>query len=243
MEEQKMSNFMDFSTDKVDVFLMLIDKSGSMERDESNVRAGLRMYQKSFENFSEANSIAVSICRFGNDFYPDEFKHVNNLDLRYNTGGGTALYYSICCGADYLKYYIRQVTEAKGIVPRATFIVFSDGEPCGDRRTWDDAKRAIEDLNYSGVTTVFVAFGESIQSEFGKRMGFMSVIDVTDRNTLVNFLGVELSKSCKEQSMSMKSLGANFFSQAVGQTNSEKFSQTTAQALEDDWMTELLADI
>jgi len=238
-----MSNFMDFATDKVDVFIMLLDKSTSMSGDEDNVRAGLSMYKKSFENFSEANSIAVSICRFSDDFYPSEFKHVNNLNLKYYTDGATALYYSICRGAEYLKNYIREVTEAKGIVPRATFIVFSDGEPCRDRRSREDAQKVIEDLNYSGINTVFVAFGNSIHSEFGKQMGFMSTIDVTDRNTLVNFLGVELSKSCKEQSMSMKSLGANFFSQAVGQTNSEKFSQTTAQALDDDWMTELLADI
>jgi len=236
----KMSNFMDFSTDKVDAFLMLIDKSGSMRDDESSVREGLRMYQKSFENFSEVNSIAVSVCRFADDFYSDEFKHVSNLNLSYGTGGGTALYYSIYHGAKYLTRYINEVTEAKGIVPRATFIVFSDGEPCGDRMSRGDAKKAIEDLNYAGVTTVFVAFGESIHSDFGKNMGFMSVIDVTDRDTLVNFLGVELSKSCKEQSKSMKSLGANFFSQAVGTTESERFSQATTQALEDtDWIDDI----
>ena len=231
---------MDFSTDKVDAFLMLIDKSGSMNDDENNVKEGLRMYQKSFENFSEVNSIAVSISRFDNYFHAGEFKHVKDLDLSYHTGGGTALYYSIYHAAEHLKNYIREVTEAKGIVPRATFIVFSDGEPCGDKMYPRDAKKAIEDLNYAGVTTVFVAFGESIHSSFGKDMGFMSVIDVTDRSTLVNFLGVELSKSCKEQSMSMKSLGANFFSQAVGNTESERFSQATAQALEDiSWINDI----
>ena len=235
-----MSNFMDFATDKVDLFIMVLDKSGSMEDEESKMRTGLEMYRKSFENFSEANSIAVSVCRFSDDFYPGEFKHVKDLDLSYSTYGGTALYYSICQAAEHLKNYMSEVTEAKGIVPRATFIVFSDGEPCGDKRRPSDAHKAIQALNYAGVTTVFVAFGESISSEFGKNMGFMSVIDVTDRDTLVNFLGVELSKSCKEQSMSMKSLGANFFSKAVGNTDSERFSQTTAQALEDtSWIDDI----
>lgn len=235
-----MSNFMDFSTDKVDAFLLLVDKSTSMEDDEENVNEGLKMYKKSFKNFSEANSIAVSICRFDTSFYEGEFKHVKDLDIRYRADGGTALYYAICRGANHLKNYISEVTEAKGIVPRATFIVFSDGKPWNDRMSKDDGKRAIEDLNYAGVTTVFVAFGEGINSDFGKAMGFMSVIDVTDRSTLVNFLGVELSKSCKEQSMSMKSLGANFFSQAVGNTESERFSQATAQALEDtSWIDDI----
>ena len=232
-----MSNFMDFTTDKADAFLLLLDSSGSMEGDRYNVRTGLDMYKKSFETFSEANSIAVSVSRFSNGFEPDEFHHVKDIDISYYTGGYTALYYSICRGAEYLKRYISEVTVAKGIVPRGTFIVFSDGEPCEDKATERDAVQAIQDLNYAGITTVFVAFGESIRSEFGKKMGFLSVIDVTDRDTLVNFLGVELSKSCKEQSKSMKSLGANFFSQAVGSTDSERFSQATAQALEDtSWM-------
>lgn len=235
-----MSNFMDFSTDKADAFLMLIDESGSMCDDASNVRDGLAMYKKSFENFSEANSIAVSICRFTSNYHGSEFRHVKDIDISYDAYGLTALYYSICRGAEQLRSYISQVTETKGIVPRGTFIVFSDGMPEGDRASESDAKKAIEDLNYAGITTVFVAFGEGITSEFGKKMGFLSTIDVTDRSALVNFLGVELSQSCKEQSQSMKALGANFFSQAVDKTNSEAFSQTTAQALEDeDWIGEL----
>lgn len=230
-----MNNFMDFATDNANAFIMLLDSSGSMDDDEANVQEGLKMYRKSFENFSEANSIAVSICRFADDFYQSEFRHVNNLDYRYNAEGATALYYSICQGAKHLRRYIDEVTQAKGIVPRATFIVLSDGQPCEDKANRKDAQKAIEELNYAGITTVFVAFGESITSGFGKDMGFMSVIDVTDRTTLMNFLGVELSRSCKEQSMSMKSLGANFFSQAVD-TESDRYSQTAKQALDDvEW--------
>ena len=231
---------MDFSTDKVDAFIMLVDKSGSMRDDVRSVKEGLAMYKKSFENFSEANSIAVSICRFDHEFYKGEFRHVKDLDLSYTTDGYTALYYSIDCAAKHLKNYISEVTETKGIVPRATFIVLSDGHPEHDKMSREEAKRVIQDLNYAGITTVFVAFGESITSEFGKKMGFISTIDVKDRSALVNFLGVELSKSCKEQSKSMKSLGANFFSQAVGNTESERYSQTAAQALEDtSWIDDI----
>lgn len=235
-----MANFMDFSSDKVNVFLMVIDKSGSMENDEANVRRGLELYIKSFENFPESNSIAVSISQFANSFYPVDFKQVKDLNTQYSAYGATALYYSIAEGAEYLQNYIRDITEAKGIVPRATFIVFSDGMPCEDPGTRSGAKKAIADLNLAGVTTVFVAFGEAINSNFGKEMGFLSTIDVINRETLVKFLGVELSKSCKEQSRSMKSLGANFFSQAVDKTKSEGYSQTTAQALDDtSWIDDI----
>lgn len=240
MEVYNMSNFMNFSSDKANIFLILLDESGSMEDDERNVKAGLRMYQKSFENFAEANSIAISICRFSDRLKLGEFKQVNNLDISYSTNGTTALNYSIVKSAQYLKEYIQDVTDTKKIVPGATFIVFSDGKPCDDLMSWSDGKRAIEQLNYAGITTVFVAFGEGIDSGYGKRMEFMSTVDVRDRDTLVNFLGVELSKSCKEQSMSAKSLGANFFSQAANNTKSEAYSKMAAQALEDtSWIDDI----
>lgn len=228
-----MENFMDFSSDRVNVFFMLIDSSGSMEDDASNVRKGLEMYKRSFQNFPESNSIAVSISKFDDSFYPADFRPITDLDISYHAGGATALHYSIVQGAKRLKEYMQEITAQKGIVPRGTFIIFSDGVPCNDPFTMKDGKRAIEELNLAGVTTVFVAFGEAITSNFGKELGCMSTIDVTNREKLVNFLGVELSKSCKEQSKSMKSLGANFFSQAAGNNKSEGYSQTTAQVLED----------
>jgi len=236
-----MANFFDFSSDKINIFAMLIDSSGSMERHSNKVRRGLELYKDSFEDFPEANSIAVAVSMFSDSFYPGEFKRVSEFDTTYYTEGATALFYSIVKGAEHLNNYIKEVTERTGCIPRVTFIVFSDGEPCHDRMNKEDGRKAINDLNYAGVTTVFVAFGNAINSEFGKKLGFMSTIDVADAgDSLVNFLGVELSKSCKEQSKSLKALGENFFSKAVNNGNSEEYSHTTTQALEDDsWFNDI----
>ena len=235
-----MANIYEFSSDKIDVFELLIDSSGSMEDSSKGVVQGLEMFKKSFENFPEKNSIAVSVSMFDDDFYPGEFRRVTDFSTRYRADGGTALFYSIVKGAEHIRNYVSEVTRRTGIIPKVTFIVFSDGEPCNDRMFRSDGEKAIRDLNYAGVTTVFVAFGGAIDSNFGKKLGFMSTLDVRNRSTLVEFLGVELSKSCKEQSMSMKSLGANFFSQAVDKGNSEAYSHTTAQALDDDsWIDEI----
>ena len=229
-----MANFFDFSSDKIDIFIFLIDKSNSMENDAQNVEKGLKLYKESFNNFPEAKSIAVSISKFDGDFYPGDFESISKFNTSYSIGGGTALFYSIVQGAKHLNSYIKEVTERTGCIPRATFLLFSDGEPCNDKMKKEDAQKAIQDLNYAGITTVFVAFGEAITSEFGKELGFVSTINVTDKNTLVNFLGVELSKSCKEQSKSLKALGANFFSQAVDGNKSQEYSHTTQEALEND---------
>lgn len=235
-----MANFFDFSSDKIDIFMLLLDDSDSMSPDRANVRKGLLEYKKNFEDFPEANSIAVSVSKFDSKLYLGEFTRVREMDTSYDTDGATALYYSIVKGAQYLLNYVKEVTERTGIIPKATFIVFSDGEPCRDHMKRSDAVKVISDLNYAGITTVFVAFGKAITSNFGAQLGFMSVKDVTEREVVVEFLGEELSNSCKEQSKSYKALGSEFFSQAANNSSSEGYSQATAQALEDDsWIDDI----
>ena len=232
------NNIYDFSSDKIYIFALVIDSSGSMSEHSNDVIQGLEMYRKSFENFPEANSIAVSISQFDDEFHPGDFCRIGDFSSEYYTGGGTALHYSIVKGGEHLIEYNKKVTEKTGCIPISTLIIFSDGEPCGDSMSESDSMRMLSKLNAAGINTVFVAFGKAIRSEFGKKLGFMCTIDVDNEERLTNFLGVELSKSCKEQSKSMKSLGSNFFSSAVG--NSEGYSQATTQALEDnDWFTDI----
>lgn len=229
-----MSDLYEFSTDRINIFSLVVDSSSSMAENTSAMRNGLEMYKESFKNFPEVDSMSVAVNMFDTKYHESYFRGIDEFDVEYYADGGTAIFYSIHRGAKQLLNYIDKVTDKTGCIPRATFIVFSDGEPCSDRMTMDDAKEAIEELNYAGVTTVFVAFGDSISSEFGNELGFISTIDVNDRSVLTSFLGEELSKSCKEQSQSIRALGANFFSKAINESKSEKYSQKTKQTLEDD---------
>ena len=233
-------NKLDFTSDKINIFLMILDKSGSMTDNKSNVEDGMEMYKESFESFLEKGSIAVSVSMFSDDFEKSPFVGVDEIDFSYSTDGETALCYSICKGAEYLQEYIQEIIREKSIIPNATFIFFSDGEPCGDTRTESQAKEAINELNLQGITTVFVAFGDSIEKKFGERLGFLSVKDVRNRGDLETFLGKELSESCKEQSRSMKGLGANFFSKAVDGTSSSDYSDRANEVLVDDsWIDDI----
>lgn len=235
-----MGNKFDFTSDRVDVFLMLIDASSSMDRDACNVIAGVDEYKKEFLTFPEKGSIAVSISTFADDFEKKPFLGIDEINFSYNPDGYTALYYSICEGADYLKTYIQQIIEKKAIFPKATFIVFSDGEPCRDRKTETEAINAINELKYMGVTTVFVAFGKSINSDFGENLGFQAVQNVSNRADAKKFFGEKLSKSCKEQSRSLKGLGANFFSKAMDGDNSSEYSSAADEVLENDsWIDDI----
>lgn len=235
-----MSNFYNFSSDKIDIYLLLLDGSSSMEDDEDNVCKGLRLFKESFDDFYLANSIVVSVCRFDDEFYPGDFRPVREMDTHYSTRGRTALNYSLVKSADLLTSYVREVARRTGLTPKVTFVCFSDGHPCGDRMYTEDGKAAIERMNCAKYTTAFAAFGGEINSQFGRDMGFVANVDVTQRSALLNFLGVELSNSCKEQSQSLKSLGSSFFSQAIEKSQSQEYSQTTAQALEDNsWIDEI----
>ncbi len=235
-----MSNFFNITSDQANIFLLLVDSSASMGGDCYNVKKGLKMFRESFEDFELANSVIVSVCRFSESFYSSSFKPVAEIDTKYSTGGGTALNYAIVKAKDLLQDYVSDFVTRTKIIPRVTFICISDGQPCSDPYSFSDGRTAIEEMNFAGYTTAFAALGEDVDAEFGERMGFMATIDVTNRSALLNFLGVELSNSCKEQSKSMKSLGGSFFSQANEQSQSQEYSQTTAQALEDrSWIDDI----
>lgn len=225
-----------FSSDNVNIFKFNIDSSSSMEDDGKyrDVIAGLEMYKKSFMDFPESDSIAISLSKFASRYHPVPFENIREFTVDYRPDGATALHESIVKGGIFLIAYMTRVTRKNGVIPRATYIVFSDGHPCQDRMSSEDSKKIIQELKDAGVTTVFVAFGEAIGSSFGDDLGFDSTIEVKEQSELVNFLGVELSKSCKEQSQSMKALGANFFSQAVGNKNSEGYSLRTSAVVDDE---------
>lgn len=226
-------NFIDFSSDKVDIYLILVDNSGSMENEEGKVKRGLKRYKQEFENFPERGSIAVSISMFSDSFKPSPFRRIDEMDTGYYTGGMTALHYSIVKGIQFLQSYIEEIIDKKGYTPNAFFILLSDGHPCQDSMTFEDAKKEIEKANFAGITTIFVAFGDAISSKYGEEIGFMVTKDVDDRDAFEDFCE-ELSESCKEQSKSLKALGKDFFSKATRDQSSSEYSNKAGQSLEDD---------
>lgn len=230
------SRFKFDETDRINIFSINPDASGSMLCNTDKMREGLKLYKKSFENFSEADSMAVSLNMFNDSYNYKPFRGISEFSTKYFTGGGTALFGSIRDGAKNLLDYIDEVTKENNCIPRATFIILSDGHPEGDYGTWKEAVDSIKKLNDNGVTTVFVAFGNAIDAKFGEKIGFQSTIDINNMEDLTYFLGEELSRSCKEQSRSRKSLGSNFFSRAAKNGKTSNSDSKTSQILEDpDW--------
>ncbi len=235
-----MANFMDFTSSKIDIGMILLDESGSMEKNKKDVRRGVEGFQQSFEGFPNANSIVVNVSTFSTDFYPGEFRQLRDFNYSYRPYGWTALHYSIVKSSQLLKQYIKDVIEHTNIVPQATFVVVSDGEPAHDPCGPSESMKEIQSLNYAHVTTVFVACGKAIRSEFGRKLGFQSTKDIRDKKALTEFFAKELSQSFKTQSERMRPLGANFFSKAGDASQSSRYSKVTEQVLEDDsWIDDI----
>jgi uncharacterized protein YegL len=230
-----MSNFLDFTSDNINVFHIVVDESGSLQYDKNNVVHGVETYKKSFEDFPEKGSIIVGISKFADNYTQGDFQRVEDMKFeKYNPNGETALNDAIVKGANALKEYITEIMKKKNVIPIGTLVVFSDGGDNHSKASTSEAKAAIKSLNEAGINTVFVAFGRAISSSYGENMGFQATKDVDDREDVVKFME-ELSCSCKEQSQSMKALGKNFFSKAVN-SQSLGYSKTTSQALDnDDW--------
>ena len=234
------SNYLDFTNDNPTVYFMLIDSSGSMDSVENKVIEALRLYKKSFDNFPEKGSIAVSVSHFDSDVHLDCFQAIDDLSFQYSTLGATALCYSIIEGAKFMNKYLEEITEKKNMKAKAVFIVFSDGEPCEDMASFDDAAQTVEGLNFQGITTVFVAFRDAVEKGIGEMLKFQATQDVTNPEDLKVFFGETLSESCKEASRSMKPLGSNFFSATTKSKSSTEFSAATQTSVADD---EWIADI
>lgn len=237
-----MSDFLRFTSTKINIFLILLDASGSMENDVESVRKGMNLFKESFNGFYLANSIAVATCRFGDDFYKGEFLPVREMDTRYDAYNEcTALNYSIVNSERLLRNYVNKVIKVTGVnKPQVTFVCISDGQPCRDKARTSDGIAAIKRMNDYKWNTAFAAVGTDVDADFGKDLGFKSAVDVTNRKALIQFLAEDLSNSCKQQSQSRTPLGENFFSQANKVSQSNGYSQTSAQVLEDNsWIEEI----
>lgn len=205
-----------FSSDVVNIFVMVYDRSGSMESYQETIRKANRAFYEDFSRFEEKGSVAISKALFDRGVEMTPFGPVKNFSTDYYANGGTWLYNAIVeVGEETIAYY-NEIVSRLNIRPRITFLVFSDGEDNNNSPTEiQAAKDMITKLNSLDATTVFVAFGEAIDAKDGEHLGFSCVRDITSASELISCLGTELSRSCIEQSKSAIALKSKFFSKAA----------------------------
>lgn len=206
----------DFTSDVVNIIVLIYDCSGSMESDVYAIREANRAFYSDFSRFEERKAVAISRCDFAEFISMSSFSTVDKFDTNYYAHGGTRLYKAISYAAKNTIEYYNELVRRLNIRPRITFLVFSDGCDNNDYSyEIDGAKQFITDLNALDATTVFVAFREAIRFNSGKELGFNLTRNISTVQELTSCLGTELSQSVKEQSRSAVSLKSKFFSQAA----------------------------
>lgn len=203
-----------FASDKVDIIVLVYDKSGSMQQFVSAMKEANVAFYNDFTRFEEKGSIAIARADFDNGFSMTSFSDIENFSTNYYASGGTELYQAIEYAAENTIAYFKEILKRLNIRPKITFLVFSDGEDNGYHSSLY-AQDYIKELNNMEATTVYVAFGSAIEAKTGEKLGFSCTKDITTVGELISTMGTQLSKSCKEQSRSLYSLKSAFFSKAA----------------------------
>lgn len=223
----------DFSSDSIDIIVLVYDYSGSMSGEVVAMEKANKAFYNSFSKFEEKGTVAISKARFNSGFDMTPFDTVDKFDVSYYADGGTALYAAIVKAARNAIEYYNELIKRLNVVPKITFLVFSDGGDNESGGSYKEAKKMVTELNSLDATTVFVAFKEAIKNGTGNDLNFSCTKDIKSVQELVDCMGNELSKSCKEQSKSAYSLKSEFFSKA--DKNSEEDDTQNRAIIEDDF--------
>lgn len=221
-----------FNSDKVDIIVMIYDRSGSMSPDVDKMRKANKAFYDDFSRFKDKDSIAIAKVVFSDSLAMSPFTDISEFNTGYDVGGGTCLYITIEKVAEFVIMYYEEIQKRLNITPRITFLVFTDGQDTTSCSS-NVARRAITKLNSLDATTVLVAFREAIQYNIGEDLGFTCTKNIESAQELISCLGEQLSQSCKEQSKSVYSLKSEFFSKAS--TDAEDDSVEDQSILDDEF--------
>ena len=224
----------DFASDNINIITLVYDESGSMESHQRAMRTANQTFVKDFSTFEEKGSVAISKAVFTDYFSMSEFLPVSKFNTNYTADGGTRLYRAISSAVRHTIEYYNEIIKRLNVRPKITFMIFSDGSDNYNAPSeFLNARQAIAEINSLDATTVFVAFDEATGSGIGEKLGFTCTRDINSVQELISCLGIELSKSCKEQSKSVYSLKSEFFSKAGADSDDDDTS--SEDAFDDDF--------
>lgn len=170
----------DIDAEKVNLMLLLIDRSGSMIIHEADMQDALDSFKRELKASKEADNILVARCDFASDVSITGYKKIDEFSTKFNSGGCTVLYDAITTGTKKLIEY-RKFLKDSGMIVKSVLAVFSDGEENGSASSFSDAKAAIDICNKEEITTSFISFGNEAVRE-SNNLGFRNLLKTDDLN-------------------------------------------------------------
>lgn len=192
----------------------MIDKSGSMDDHEDDMRECLCSYKEAIAESKQSDEMLLSKVLFSHEIKTFGFVKPEDFDTSYQAGGGTKLYDAIIDHRKRLLAYMDELRE-NGTNVRAITIILSDGKDEHSSNHISDARKAIEDLTSKEVMVAFIAFG---QNAFGiaEKLGInpKSTVEVTkDKHKLREVIQIASKNSiaCSQKASTGMCQPAGFF--------------------------------
>ena len=213
---------MELNWNSPNVFLVILDGSGSMRCEQANMRAKLKEFVEKMQAMDESGSVIISKVVFDNSFSQSYYDTIENFSTSYNADGGTELYATIyktivtliggkdMDDSDYSEVEgAVPILQDLGYEPKFTVIVFSDGaDNNGKSSLWrKKAIKAVKRVNDLGGVTAFVCFGDDVSEDVAKDLDFKNIDSQYDLGQAFD----AISSSCIRQSQSSVSLTDGFF--------------------------------
>lgn len=199
----------DIDSEEVNLIFVGIDQSGSMDPYERDMKDSLENFKQALTDSKEADQILVARANFDSYIDIGGYKKIVEFGTNYRAGGMTTLYDVICDGSKVLKDYL-DFLKNEGMIVKAVFAIFSDGDDTASKKHFDDAKKAIEELNRVEIVTAFISFGGEATAT-ANDLGFKNVLDVASSASELRRAFDCLSKSVIENSKSVVNNTDDFF--------------------------------
>lgn len=205
-------NDLEISVSSPNLFLLLIDSSGSMFGYMEKMAFELRKFKDKMTAMDESSTVIISRWDFSEKIDASDFDKIENFPTNYYADGGTRLYETIICAKEALLGTLEdegaiEILQNQGYDPKVAIIVFSDGEDSDNMYNLERAAAAaVSEMNDNDIVTAFVCFGDSSR-KVAKKLNFRNIDTKYDLEEAFD----AISSSCIRQSMSAVSLTDNFF--------------------------------
>lgn len=205
----------ELDSEVVNLIMVAVDQSGSMDEFEVDMRRSLKDFKDSIKGSREADTILVARSNFMcDDVETGGYKKIDEFDTDFTSRGRTPLFDAIVEGVDkltndkgtgYLDYLKQQ-----GMRVKAVFAVFSDGDDTSSMKDLSTARRRIDYLNRKEIVTACICFGDDAV-DVSKDLGFKNILNVGATASELRKAFDCLSKSVAENSQSVVNKVDDFF--------------------------------
>jgi len=199
----------ELETEDVNLMLLAIDVSGSMEQYEDVMREELEKFKRSIIDSKESEKILVARADFSDFLSIGGYKKIDEFDTNFKSYSSTRLYDAIEDGAEKLQEYMKFLRD-RGMRVKAVFAVFSDGHDNASKTDFSKAKRIIDELNKAEIVTAFISFG-SDALDLSMKLGVKNNLEMGRTESELRKAFNQLSKSLISQSKSVVTKTDDFF--------------------------------